>query len=155
MEKLIYSINSFTANYFSLELISQSPSREVFFLLREKFNIELMYKEAKQTLYSLFKYQENVNAKRESLLLLLLTLYSVIGQMFGMSLVTGDFIGKIKWGHVLKYNPVEYFALIVAASGIIISIVLGIKNIRDWLLDRRVRKKWVRQTVMSSTKENE
>lgn len=155
MEKLIYSINSFTANYFSLELISQSPSREVFFLLRKKFNIELLYKEAKRTLNSLFKYQENVNAKKESLLLLLLTLYSVIGQMFGMSLVTGDFIGRIKWGHVLKYNPVEYFALIVAASGIIISIFLGIQNIRDWLLDRRVRKKWIRQTVMSSTKEKE
>ncbi len=153
MEKLIYSINSFTANYFSLELISQSPSREVFFLLRKKFNIELLYKEAKRTLSSLFKYQENVNAKKESLLLLLLTLYSVIGQMFGMSLVTSDFIGKIKWGHVLKYNPVEYFALIVAASGILVSIVLGLQSIREWLMDRKIRKKWIKQTVMSSTKE--
>ncbi len=35
IEKLIYSINSFTANYFSLELVSQSQSEDIFFRLRK------------------------------------------------------------------------------------------------------------------------
>jgi len=153
MEKLIYSINSFTANYFSLEIVSQSRSRDIFYLLRKNFNIELLYKEAKQSLESLFRYQENVNAKKDSLLLLILTLYSVVGQMLGMGLVVNDFIGRIKWRNILAYNPVEYFALILAASGVIISLILGIQSLYQWIIDQRNRKKWVKQTVLSSTKE--
>jgi len=153
MEKLIYSINSFTANYFSLEIVSQSRSRDIFYLLRKNFNIELLYKEAKQSLESLFRYQENVNAKKDSLLLLILTLYSVVGQMLGMGLVVNDFIGKITWRNILAYNPVEYFALILAASGVIISLILGIQSLYQWIIDQRNRKKWVKQTVLSSTKE--
>lgn len=60
-----------------------------------------IYKEAKQSLESLFRYQENVNAKKDSLLLLILTLYSVVGQMLGMGLVVNDFIGRIKWRKLL------------------------------------------------------
>lgn len=46
--------------------------------------------------------------------------------MLGMGLVVNDFIGRIKWRNILAYNPVEYFALILAASGVIISLILGI-----------------------------
>ena len=46
IEKLIYSINSFTANYFSLELVSQSQSEDIFFRLRKLFNIEVLYSNA-------------------------------------------------------------------------------------------------------------
>jgi uncharacterized BrkB/YihY/UPF0761 family membrane protein len=113
----------------------------------------LLYKEAKQSLESLFRYQENVNAKKDSLLLLILTLYSVVGQMLGMGLVVNDFIGKITWRNILTYNPVEYFALILAASGVIISLILGIQSLYQWIIDQRNRKKWVKQTVLSSTKE--
>lgn len=35
IEQLIYAINSFTANYFSLELVSQSQSEDIFFRLRK------------------------------------------------------------------------------------------------------------------------
>ncbi len=87
IEKLIYSINSFTANYFSLELVSQSQSEDIFFRLRKLFNIEILYSNAKQNLDSLFKYQENVAAKKDSLLLLILTLYSVVGQMLGFTMI--------------------------------------------------------------------
>lgn len=155
MEKLIYSINSFTANFFSLELVAQSQNQEIFFHLRKTFNIEILYKNAKQTLYSLFKYQENLNSKQDSLLLLILTLYSVIGQMFGMSLVSGDFIGKIKWRHMLHYNPVEYFALFLAVSGVIISLILGFQGLKQWLTDRKNRKRWVRETILSSVNDQE
>ena len=37
IEKLIYSINSFTANYFSLELVSQSQSEDIFFSFKKTF----------------------------------------------------------------------------------------------------------------------
>jgi hypothetical protein len=155
MERLIYAINSFTANYFFSEIASQSQGRDIYNHLRKVFNIELLYKDAKQTLYSLFKYQENANSKKEGLLLLILTLYSVIGQMFGMSFVIGDFAGKINWRHILEYNPLEYFALFVAMSGVIVSLILGFRNIYQWSSDRQNRKKWVEQTVLSSTKEKE
>ena len=153
IEKLIYSINAFTANYFFLELASQSQGRDIFEHLRKSFNIELLYSDAKQTLHSLIKYQENTNAKKDSLLLLVLTLYSVIGQMFGMNLVTSDFVGKIKWKHMLSYNPLEYLALFVACTGVVISLGLGIQSIYQWIKDRKNRKKWFQQTVLSSTKE--
>ena len=152
MEKLIFSINSFTANFFSLELVTESRSREIFFQIKKTFNIELLYKNAKEALYSLFNYQQNVTAKKNSLLLLVLTLYSVIGQMFGMSIVTSDFAGKINWGHIMSYNPIEYFALFVAASGIFISLILGLKRFNDWILFRRNRKIWIEDTILSSTK---
>lgn len=154
MEKLIYSINSFTSNYFFTELASQSQGREIFYNLRKIFNIELLYKDAKGALHSLFKYQENANTKKDSLLLLVLTLYSVIGQMMGMSLVLPDFIGKIKWHHVLSYNPVEYLAMFVGASGILVSLYLGINSLYQWLVERKNREKWVEHTVLSSTKED-
>lgn len=152
MEKLIFSINSFTANFFSLELVTESRSQEIFFEIRKSFNVESLYKNAKESLYSLFKYQENVTAKKNSLLLLVLTLYSVIGQMLGMSIVAGDFGGTINWKHILSYNPIEYFGLFVAASGIIISIILGIQRFNDWITFRRNRKQWIEETVLSSTK---
>jgi hypothetical protein len=152
MEKLIFSINSFTANFFSLELVTESRSQEIFFQIRKTFNIELLYKNAKEALYSLFKYQENITAKKNSLLLLVLTLYSVIGQMLGMSIVTGDFAGRIKWGHIINYNIVEIFALFVAASGIIISLVLGFQRFNDWISFRKNRKTWIEETILSSVK---
>lgn len=73
--------------------------------------------------------------------------------MLGMGLVVNDFIGKITWRNILTYNPVEYFALILAASGVIISLILGIQSLYQWIIDQRNRKKWVKQTVLSSTKE--
>ncbi|MDP4084826.1 MAG: hypothetical protein Q8934_09450 [Bacillota bacterium] len=151
MERLLYSINSFTANYFSLELVSESQSQDIFFHLRKAFSIELLHKIARQNVEGLFKYQENVNSKKDSLLLLILTLYSVIGEMFGMSLVTSDFAGKIKWGHIFTYNPIEYFALFLAISGLGVSLILGIQGIYHWILDLRNRKNWVKETVLSST----
>ncbi|MDP4106772.1 MAG: hypothetical protein Q8935_17700 [Bacillota bacterium] len=152
MEKLIFSINSFTANFFSLELVTESRSQEIFFQIRKTFNIEQLYKNAKEALYSLYKYQENVTAKKNSLLLLILTLYSVIGQMFGMSIVTGDFAGSIRWGNIMNYNMIELFALFVASSGIIISLVLGVKRFYDWISFIKNRKTWIEETILSSVK---
>jgi hypothetical protein len=72
--------------------------------------------------------------------------------MLGMSIVTGDFAGRIKWGHIMNYNMVELFALFVAASGIIISLVLGYQRFNDWISFRKNRKAWIEETIMSSVK---
>ncbi|MGE6362728.1 hypothetical protein ACQKD9_02410 [Bacillus paramycoides] len=151
IEKLIYSINSFTANYFSLELVSQSQSEDIFFRLRKLFNIEILFTNAKQNLDSLFKYQENVASKKDSLLLLILTLYSVVGQMLGFTMI--DLLKNTDSNHIS--SPLEYFALLIAFSGIVISLILGVQGLYQWAIQHRNRKAWVKQTVLSAVKEKE
>ncbi|MEC2349859.1 hypothetical protein P9W84_15540, partial [Bacillus toyonensis] len=151
IEKLIYSINSFTANYFSLELVSQSQSEDIFFRLRKLFNIEILYSNAKQNLDSLFKYQENVAAKKDSLLLLILTLYSVVGQMLGFTMI--DLLRNTDSNKIS--SPLEFFALLIAISGIVISFILGVQSLYQWGIQHRRRQAWVKQTVLSAVKEKE
>lgn len=69
-----------------------------------------------------------------------------------MSIVTSDFGGKIKWAHIMNYNPIEYFSFLVSASGIIISVVLGYQGLQNWIRNRRNRKKWIQETILSATK---
>ncbi|EJS66216.1 MULTISPECIES: hypothetical protein [Bacillus] len=151
IEKLIYSINSFTANYFSLELVSQSQSEDIFFRLRKLFNIEVLYSNAKQNLDSLFKYQENVASKKDSLLLLILTLYSVVGQMLGFTMI--DLLRNTDSNKIS--SPLEFFALLIAISGIVISFILGAQSLYQWSLQHKRRKSWVKQTVLSAVKEKD
>lgn len=151
IEKLIYSINSFTANYFSLELVSQSQSEDIFFRLRKLFNIEVLYTNAKQNLGSLFKYQENVASKKDSLLLLILTLYSVVGQMLGFTMI--DLLRNTDSNKIS--SPFEFFALLIAISGIVISLILGIQSLYQWSVQHKRRKAWVKQTVLSAVKEKD
>ncbi|PGM97893.1 hypothetical protein [Bacillus cereus] len=149
IEKLIYSINSFTANYFALELVSQSQSEDIFFRLRKLFNIEVLYTNAKQNLDSLFKYQENVASKKDSLLLLILTLYSVVGQMLGFTMI--DLLRNTDSNKIS--SPFEFFALLIAISGIVISLILGTQSLYQWSIQHKRRKAWVKQTVLSAVKE--
>lgn len=151
IEKLIYSINSFTANYFSLELVSQSQSEDIFFRLRKLFNIEVLYVNAKQNLDSLFKYQETVASKKDSLLLLILTLYSVVGQMLGFTMI--DLLKNTDSNKVP--SPLEFFALLIAISGIVISLILGAQGLYQWTIQHKRRKTWVKQTILSAVKEKE
>lgn len=152
IEKLIYSINSFTSNYFFLVYPAQLQSKELFTLLRTTFSIDYLYNETKETLFSLFKYEENTVTKRDSFLLLILTIYTVICGIFSMNLFTDDLKGKIKWHHMLSYNLFEYLAVFVAFSGLIVAIILGIQGLIQGMKDRRNKKKWARQTVLSSKK---
>ncbi|MDQ0199690.1 hypothetical protein [Neobacillus ginsengisoli] len=152
IKELIYTINSFTSNYFFSVFPAQSQGKELFTLLRTAFSIDFFYNETKETLFSLFKYEENTVTKRDSFLLLILTMYTVICGIFSMNLFTDDLKGKIKWQHMLSYNPFEYFAVFVAFSGLIVSIILGIQSFIQGMKDRKNKKKWVRQTVLSKKK---
>ncbi|MGZ4161109.1 MAG: hypothetical protein ACXVNF_10005 [Neobacillus sp.] len=152
IENLIYKINSFTSNYLFFIFPAQSQGKDFLNLFRNSFSIDFLYNETKETLFSLFKYEENTVTKRDSFLLLILTMYTVICGIFSMNLFTDDLKGKIKWHHMRAYNPFEYFAVFVAFSGLIVSIILGIQSLIQGVKDRKNKKKWVHQTVLSSKK---
>ncbi|MES9706240.1 hypothetical protein ABWK26_25945, partial [Bacillus toyonensis] len=104
-----------------------------------------------QNLDSLFKYQENVAAKKDSLLLLILTLYSVVGQMLGFTMI--DLLRNTDSNKIS--SPLEFFALLIAISGIVISFILGAQSLYQWGIQHRRRQAWVKQTVLSAVKEKE
>ena len=113
-----------------------------------------MYANTKDILFSLVKYEDNNVAKNDSMLLLVLTLYTVICGIFSMNLFTHDLQGNIKLDHFKSYNPFEYFAVFIVFSGIIVVGTLAIKGITQWYQNITNRKKWVRNTVWSSKKKN-
>jgi len=152
IERLIHSINSFTANFFFLELATQSQGREIFVHLRKVFQIDALYQDARQTLNSLYRYQEQVSSKQTSFLLLILTLYTVVSGIFGMNLVIHDFKGQVKWSHFSSYGLFEYIALITTISGLIVSAYLGIQSLIKWQRDRRKRRQWSSQAILSTKK---
>lgn len=152
IEKLIFTINSFTANFFFLELATQSQGRDIFIYLRKIFKIDLLYDDTKQTLLSLFKYKEQSSSRKNSLLLLILTLYTVIGGIYGMNLVIEDLKGKIEWKHMLSYSPFEYIALFLVLSGLIISAFLGIQSFVQWRIEKREKKMWMSETFVPGKK---
>ncbi|CJH45166.1 Uncharacterised protein [Streptococcus pneumoniae] len=99
----------------------------------------------------MFKYQENVASKKDSLLLLILTLYSVVGQMLGFTMI--DLLRNTDSNKIS--SPLEFFALLIAISGIVISLILGAQSLYQWGLQHKRRKAWVKQTVLSAVKEKE
>ncbi|MDP4171134.1 MAG: hypothetical protein Q8906_11040 [Bacillota bacterium] len=152
IEELIHSINSFTANFFFLELATQSHGREIFVHLRKIFQIDALYEDARQTLNSLYKYKEQISSKQNSILLLILTLYTVVSGIFGMNQVIEDLKGKIKWEKLLHYNLFEYFALFTTFTGLITTVLLGTLSLIKWYRDRQKRKKWSSLTVLDPGK---
>jgi len=153
VEKLIYAINSFTSNYFFAEYPVQTEGQELFNHLRKSFTIDNLYSNTKDILFSLFKYDENNMTKRDSLVLLVLTLYTVICGIFSMNLFTHDLVGKIKWSHFKYYNPFEYFAVGIVLSGIIVVAILGLQSLYQAIQDRIKRKKWLQESVLISKKQ--
>lgn len=150
--KLIYLINSFTSNYFFLISPSQTKGKELFNLLRKQFHIDYFYDITKETLFTLFKYEENSVTKKDSALLLILTVYTVICGIFSMNLYTHDLVGNIPWSHLNDYNPFETFAVIVVFSGIMVAWFLLLQSLFQAYIKRKDQKKWVQQTFLFSKK---
>lgn len=153
IENLNYTINSFTSNYYFVVMPSLAQDKELFNLLRNSFNIDLWYDNTRETLFSLFKYEENTVTKRDSLLLLILTIYTIVCGIFSINLFTDDLKGSIHLGHFKSYNPFEYFAVFLVFSGLIVAIVLAIQSLYQGILDRKSRKRWVKQTVPLSKRQ--
>ncbi|NHM34051.1 hypothetical protein [Neobacillus terrae] len=142
VEEMIHSINSFTANYFFLEMASQSQGREILFKLRKMFGIDGLYQDVRNTLNTLYRRQEESSNQTANTLLLILTLYTVVGGIFGMNLVIEDLKGGVDWKKVLSYSIFQYIALFVTFSGLIIAATLGIASMVKWKRNLNKRKKW-------------
>ena len=106
IEKLIYSINSFTANYFSLELVSQSQSEDIFFRLR-KLLTSRYYTQMQNKILIVCLNIKKMLLQKDSLLLLILTLYSVVGQMLGFTMI--DLLRNTDSNKIS--SPLEFFAV--------------------------------------------
>ncbi|HYK72126.1 MAG TPA: hypothetical protein VEV44_03185 [Pseudoneobacillus sp.] len=146
IEELIHRIHSFTANYYFVPLTNHSQGEDVFKEVRRKFMVETLYEDAQKTLINLYKYQEKTSSKNNNFLLVTLTLYTVIGGIFGMNLVIYDLKGDINWEKMWTYSVFEYIALIVTISGIIVSAILLTQNGLKWLNDKKKRRKWMTKT---------
>ena len=121
--------------------------------IRDRFRVELLYEDTRNTLESLYQYQDNFTTKQSGSLLQILTLYSVITGIFGMNLFVDHLTEDIKWTAVLgSLNMYEYMALFVTLSGLVISIFLTVRYISVWFLDKRERKKWRKQIEYPNTK---
>ncbi|MEH7336403.1 hypothetical protein V7161_27645 [Neobacillus drentensis] len=149
IEKLIYFINSFSSNFFFIEYPAKPDGQELFRLFRRAYDIDSLYLNTKETLFSLFKYEENSVTKKDSMLLLVLTLYTVICGIFSMNLFTKDLEGKIHWSHFKSYNPFEYFAVFIVFSGIIVVGILGFQSLYQVIQERKNKKQWDEQAVIS------
>lgn len=146
IEELIHHINSFTANYYFVPLTNHSQGEEIFKKIRKKLMIETLYEDAQKSLFNLYKYQEKTSSKNNHFLLVTLTLYTVIGGIFGMNQVIYDLKGDIDWGKMLSYSIFEYIALFVTISGITVSAILLAQNGLKWMNKRKKRRKWTAKT---------
>lgn len=153
IRKLLFSLNSFTSNYFYPVLPANSINKELFELFKKAFSINVLYNDSKEMIFSLFKDEENTVTRKDSFLLLILTMYTVVCGIFSMNLFTDDLKGKIKWHHLFHYNFFEYLAVCIVFSGMIVTMILGIQHFFQSLKVRKEKKKWLQQTVVSSKKQ--
>lgn len=142
IEELIHIINSFTANFFFMEMATQSQGREILAKLRKMFGLDSLYNDARDTLDNLYRHQEKMSNRSTNTLLLILTLYTVVSGIFGMNLVIPDLQGKINWHKLLSYSPFEYIAMFTMFSGVMIAIGLGTNSVIKWGTYMRKRRKW-------------
>lgn len=140
IENLIFLINKFSAKFYFSELISQSQGREIFLQLRRVYGNDALFEEVKATLNDLFQYQDKFQAKRRDTLLMILTVFTVVSGIYGMNQVIEDLKGHIEWSKMLEYSAFEYLALFLTFSGITISIVMTLKELRNSIRGRRRKR---------------
>lgn len=140
IENLIFLINKFSAKFYFLELISQSQGREIFIQLRKVYGNDALFDEVKMTLNDLFQYQEKFQAKRRDTLLMILTVFTVVSGIYGMNQVIEDLKGRIEWSKMLEYSPFEYLALLLTFTGILVSILLTLKELWNGIRSRRRKR---------------
>lgn len=88
----------------------------------------------------MFEYQSNYTNKRASYLLRILTIYTVISGIYGMNQVIEDLKGPINWRKMQDYSVFQYFALVVAISGILIGISLAFDSLRQLIKNVNIKQ---------------
>ncbi|MCQ6562693.1 hypothetical protein [Paenibacillus mendelii] len=140
LRRLIRLITKFSSKYYFPELASQSQGKEIFIQLRQVLGIPALYDDVKKTLEDLFKYQDSFQSKGQNDLLMILTLYSVVGGIYGMNQVIEDLKGDVGWSSMLDYSVFEYLALFVVLSGLVVGFGLSLLVFKNWRKARIARK---------------
>lgn len=140
IEDLIVKITTFSSRFYSPEVNSSTHGKEIFQLVKSVFQIDYLYSHVKETLEMLYQNHEKLTSKRHNYLLQVLTIYTVISGIYGMNLVIKDWEGTIKWGAISSYTFFEWISFVVAISGIVIGIILGMDALRKWLVQTFKRK---------------
>ncbi|WP_462409669.1 hypothetical protein [Neobacillus sp. Marseille-QA0830] len=153
IKKLIYTIDTFTSNFFFTVQPANRTSREIFELIQKGFQIQSLYKNIKEAQVSLFNYEETAATKRDSYLLLVLTVYTVICGIFSMNLFAHDLVGTIHWNRLKSYNPFEYLAVAIVFSGILTVGSLLLQSLFQGIQSKIKQKKWKKETVLSTKKQ--
>ncbi|MFC4100250.1 hypothetical protein [Paenibacillus xanthanilyticus] len=137
VQRLIRQINAFSAKYYFSELAASVQGNEMFLQLRQIFGSHALFEDVKETLADLFRYQEDYQSKGQNNLLLILTLYTVVGGIYGMNQVIEDLKGDIDWSKLAAYSVFEYIALFITLTGLIVGIVLAVIVAIRWVSERR------------------
>ncbi|TYP79845.1 hypothetical protein [Paenibacillus methanolicus] len=140
VQRLIRQINAFSAKYYFSELAANVQGSEMFLQLRRVFGSHALFEDVKETLADLFRYQENYQAKGQNNLLLILTLYTVVGGIYGMNQVIEDLKGDIDWSKLAEYSVFEYIALFITLTGLIVGIALAVIVAFRWVSERRAMR---------------
>ncbi|MFC7372487.1 hypothetical protein ACFQPF_12480 [Fictibacillus iocasae] len=143
IEDLVRAINHFISKYYFIELAPQTQGREVFTQLRHVFGTRALYEDVKDNLASLFQYQDKFASNRNGHLLTVLTLYTVIGGIYGMNQVIEDLKGNIDWGKMSSYSLFQYIALFVTFSGLLVGAIMTVASLVKWYKEKRRQKEWV------------
>ncbi|MFJ7745056.1 hypothetical protein [Peribacillus sp. NPDC097295] len=142
-ELLIFMITEFSAKYLFAEVNSTSTGKELFHITKEIFKIEPLYQEVKETLSYLYQNQDKLSGKSSNYLLQILTIYTVISGILGMNLHIEDLKEKLTLKDYMNYNFIEWVAVLVTISGLIISFIMGFLFLKSWLREQKSRKKKV------------
>ncbi|MFC0189977.1 hypothetical protein ACFFJY_16910 [Fictibacillus aquaticus] len=143
IEDLIRAINHFTSKYYFIELAPQTQGREIFTQLRHVFGTRALYEDVKDNLASLFQFQDKFSSKRDSHLLTILTLYTVVGGIYGMNQVIEDLKGNIDWSKMSSYSLFQYIALFVTFTGLFVGGVMTVASLVKWYKEKQRQKKAV------------
>jgi hypothetical protein len=144
VEELIRSITDFSSRHFFVETISQTQGKEIFHLIRKTFRINELYDDVRQTLNSLYQYQDKFSDKRNSYLLMVLTIYTVISGIYGMNQVIEELKGNIDWSMLKNFSLFEWIAFLTTISGLTLAVVMGGSAVYNWArghLRERKRKR--------------
>lgn len=124
IQELIELISKFDSRYYFEDVSVRTEGKEFTHILRETFHLKRLFKEVKRTVDDLNRAQEKQTSKRHSMLLFMLTVYTVISGIYGMNLAIEDWKGDPDWTKVFKYSFFEWISLITALTGIGLSALL-------------------------------
>lgn len=141
IEDLIEQITKFASRYYFSEVSVRTGGKEIAHFFRKVFCIEEQYRDIKETLDELYRIQEDRSNDRLNELIFLLTVFTMISGIYGMNLVI-DLLGEpMDWSSIFSFTLFEWIAFILTIVGLVISILLVINQLLNYLGNYFVKKK--------------